>query len=66
MAALPPPNDLTSLVLRTDFSDDAAWHAIRAAFDDSGDYRWATCVDDPVWAGVTIETSDTFRGFGAG
>ncbi|UQA92400.1 DUF6924 domain-containing protein [Streptomyces halobius] len=27
------PDDLTSLVLRTDFNDDASWDAVRAAVD---------------------------------
>ncbi|MFH8800655.1 DUF6924 domain-containing protein [Streptomyces sp. NPDC017936] len=47
---LPRPADLTSLVLRTDFTDDAAWDALCAAFD--ADH--ATFVSDPRYADATI------------
>ncbi|GKQ33717.1 DUF6924 domain-containing protein [Streptomyces sp. A012304] len=47
---LPRPRDLTSLVLRTDFADDAAWEALRAAFDEDH----ATFVSDPRFADVGI------------
>jgi hypothetical protein len=52
--ALPQPDDLTSLVLRTDFADDAAWDALRAAADalDCGPH--ATWVSDPRFAEVGI------------
>ncbi|WP_157858082.1 hypothetical protein [Streptomyces durhamensis] len=36
---LPQPDDLASLVLRTDFSSEAAWETLQAAFNGSGDYR---------------------------
>ncbi|MFL6074640.1 MAG: DUF6924 domain-containing protein [Mycobacteriales bacterium] len=53
---LPEPGDLMSLVLRTDFSDDAAWDAVRAAIDGhAGEYPDADYVDDPAYAGVTVE-----------
>ncbi|MFF4660792.1 DUF6924 domain-containing protein [Streptomyces sp. NPDC001381] len=52
--ALPPPDDLTSLVLRTDFSDDAAWDALRAAYDHHDDGPHATWVSDPRFAGADI------------
>jgi hypothetical protein len=51
---LPQPEDLTSLVLRTDFSDDVAWDALRAAIDELDEYRFATFVSDPAFAGVTV------------
>jgi hypothetical protein len=47
---LPQPRDLTSLVLRTDFADDAAWDALCAAFDEDH----ATFVSDPRFADVGI------------
>jgi hypothetical protein len=47
---LPRPRDLTSLVLRTDFADDAAWDALCAAFDEDH----ATFVSDPRFADVSI------------
>ncbi|MFF8973277.1 DUF6924 domain-containing protein [Streptomyces sp. NPDC014995] len=47
---LPQPRDLTSLVLRTDFTDDAAWNALCAASD--ADH--ATFVSDPRFADVGI------------
>jgi hypothetical protein len=55
MAALPTPDDLTSLVLRTDFSNDAAWDELRAVMRSEGAHRSATYVSDPQWAGVTIQ-----------
>ncbi|MFE9627343.1 DUF6924 domain-containing protein [Streptomyces sp. NPDC006527] len=48
--ALPQPDDLTSLVLRTDFADDAAWDALCAVFDEDH----ATFVSDPRYADVSI------------
>jgi hypothetical protein len=56
MTALPSPDDLTSLVLRTDFSDDAAWDELRAVLRSEGAHRSATYVSDPAYAGVTIQT----------
>ena len=52
--SLPQPDDLTSLVLRTDFSDDAAWEAVQAAID-GADEGHATYVSDPGYAGVTVQ-----------
>ncbi|MEU1176518.1 hypothetical protein ABZ464_02510 [Streptomyces sp. NPDC005820] len=42
--ALPRPDDLTSLVLRTDLSDDTAWDALRAAFDAADEEEQLTYV----------------------
>jgi hypothetical protein len=53
---LPEPEDLTSLVIRTDFSDDAAWQAVQATIDASEDYPCATYVNDPAYANVDIQT----------
>lgn len=46
---LPQPNGLTSLVLRTDFTDDRAWEALRAVLGAD-----ATCVDDVRYDGVEV------------
>lgn len=46
---LPQPADLTSLVLRTDFSSDAAWEALKTSLGDD-----ATCVSDPAYADVDV------------
>ncbi|MEV4516751.1 hypothetical protein AB0K00_48340 [Dactylosporangium sp. NPDC049525] len=51
--SLPQPEDLASLVLRTDFSDDAAWAAVMAAIDAETD--GATFVSDPAYDGVSIQ-----------
>ncbi|MBL7255824.1 DUF6924 domain-containing protein [Paractinoplanes lichenicola] len=48
--SLPEPEDLTSLVLRTDFADDRAWAALREAVGDDD----ATFVDDRRYEGVTV------------
>lgn len=53
--ALPQPEDLTSLVLRTDFSNDAAWDAVRAAIDGADVHRSATYVSDPLFTGVSVQ-----------
>jgi hypothetical protein len=47
---LPQPGDLTSLVLRTDFADDAAWEALKAALGPDE----ATFVSDPFYADVPV------------
>ncbi|MEU7071755.1 hypothetical protein AB0B30_06305 [Streptomyces narbonensis] len=52
---LPQPDDLTSLVLRTDFGDDGAWDAVRAALDAADEYPHATYVSEPRFAGVGIQ-----------
>lgn len=53
---LPHPDDLTSLVLRTDFSDDSAWAALQAAVDGGDESRHATYVSDPAFAGATVQS----------
>ena len=62
MATLPGRDDLTSLVLRTDFSDDTAWTALKAAIDSFDEHRRATFVSNPAFAGMADE-SGTYRGF---
>lgn len=52
---LPQPEDLTSLVLRTEFSDDQAWEAVQTMIDASSEYPCATYVSDPAYAGVDIQ-----------
>ncbi|MGW7327141.1 DUF6924 domain-containing protein [Streptomyces sp. NPDC054840] len=52
---LPHPDDLTSLVLRTDFGDEGAWDAVRAALDAAGEYPHATYVSDLRFAGVDVQ-----------
>jgi hypothetical protein len=52
---LPRPADLTSLVLRTDFTDDAAWDALRVQLDSLDEFPQATWVSDPAFAGVSLE-----------
>ncbi|MEV0988631.1 hypothetical protein [Streptomyces sp. NPDC049949] len=52
---LPQPDDLTSLVLRTDFGDEAAWDGVRAALDAAGEYSHATYVSELRFAGVGVE-----------
>jgi hypothetical protein len=47
---LPQPADLTTLVLRVDFTDDERWKALVGALDET-----ATCVSDPAFDGVTID-----------
>lgn len=53
--SLPQPDDLASLVLRTDFSNDAAWGAVQAAVDGASEYGLATYVSDLTYAGVTVQ-----------
>ncbi|WP_051813651.1 hypothetical protein [Kitasatospora sp. MBT63] len=52
---LPQPDDLTSLVLRTDFGDEGSWDALRAALDGADEYPHATCVGEPRFAGVDVQ-----------
>jgi hypothetical protein len=52
---LPQPAGLTSLVLRTDFSDDQAWETLQAAINMSCEYPCATYVSDQAYAGVSIQ-----------
>jgi hypothetical protein len=51
----PLPTTRQSLVLRTDFSDDASWHSICAAIQTPvGDFRAnVECVSDHAFNGVT-------------
>ena len=51
---LPQPGDLTSLVLRTDFSDESAWEAVQAAVRES-EGSGATFVSDPAFADVSVQ-----------
>ncbi|MFJ7019236.1 MULTISPECIES: DUF6924 domain-containing protein [Streptomyces] len=53
---LPAPKDLTSTVLRTDFSDDAAWAELQAAIDAADGSPHATYVSDPRFTDVSIQT----------
>jgi Domain of unknown function (DUF6924) len=53
--SLPQPAGLTSLVLRTDFSDEGAWEALQAAINASYKYSCATYVSNPAYAGVSIQ-----------
>ncbi|MGV9911788.1 DUF6924 domain-containing protein [Streptomyces tendae] len=53
--SLPRPNDLTSLVLRTDFGDEGAWDTVRAAHDAADEYRHATYVSDYRFAAVAVQ-----------
>ena len=55
MGSLPQPDDLTSLVLRIDFSDEVAWNRLRAAIDSCGTQRHATYVSDPAYADMPIQ-----------
>ncbi|MEH1127827.1 DUF6924 domain-containing protein [Micromonospora sp. CPCC 206061] len=49
--SLPQPDDLSSLVLRTDFTDDAAWVEIQTVIGTDG----ATYVSDNRFLGVTMQ-----------
>jgi hypothetical protein len=52
------PNTEHSLVLRTDFSDDAAWNALCAAMQepsDGGFRAFVDCISDPAYAGLTVD-----------
>ncbi|GAA4606161.1 hypothetical protein BJY16_005686 [Actinoplanes octamycinicus] len=55
MRSLPKSEDLTSLVVRTDFGDDVRWEAFIAALRSTDEYPVATFVSDPAYAGVTIQ-----------
>jgi hypothetical protein len=54
MSPLPQPDDLTSLVLRTDFTNDAAREAIKTAVDSYDDHHHATYVSDPAYADADV------------
>ena len=54
----PLPKTEDSLVLRTDFSDDAAWDALCAAIqepNEEGFKAYVYCVSDPAYGGLTVE-----------
>ncbi|WP_353940933.1 hypothetical protein ABII15_04350 [Streptomyces sp. HUAS MG91] len=51
---LPQPDDLTSLVLRTAFGDEAAWDAFRAELDGTHEYCMATYASEGRFDGVEI------------
>lgn len=54
----PLPKTNQSLVLRADFSDDAAWDAVGAAIqepNEDGFKAYVDCVSDPDYAGLTAE-----------
>ncbi|MEU7655718.1 hypothetical protein AB0C42_29275 [Micromonospora taraxaci] len=53
MISLPQPEDLTSLVLRTDFTDDAAWASVMVAVRSWEGGDSATFASDPTYAGVS-------------
>ena len=63
MKTLPKTEDssglLVSLVLRTDFSDDAAWESLCAAMeardDEFGFQAQAQCISDRDYDGLTVE-----------
>lgn len=52
--SLPDPDDLTSFVLRTDFSDDQAWQDLQDAINAESEYPSATYVNDPVYADADV------------
>lgn len=52
---LPQPEDLTSLVLRTDFGDEQVWEAVQMTIDASCEYPCATYVSDLAYADVDIQ-----------
>jgi hypothetical protein len=54
--SLPLPREDTSLILRTEFSDDAAWDALKAAIDAEDEHGEATYVSDPAYDGVTVQS----------
>src|SRR5262245_15277126 len=54
----PLPKTKHSLVLRTDFSDDAAWDAICVAIqepNEEGFKAYVDCISEPAYAGLTVE-----------
>src|SRR4051794_13732189 len=63
LPTLPTIPDGMSLVLRTDFTDDAAWEALKTALDRADPYRdevtdpssCAYYVSDPAYSGATVE-----------
>ena len=55
MTPLPQPEDLTSLVLRTDFTDDGAWEALKGELRRRHCYHSATFVNDPDYSKASVE-----------
>ncbi|MEU4163444.1 hypothetical protein [Actinoplanes sp. NPDC026670] len=55
MRPLPQPDDLTSLVLRTDFDDDRRWEAFMEIMSSIGNHRMVTFVSDTVFADATVQ-----------
>ena len=54
----PLPKTKQSLVLRTDFSDNAAWASLCAAIqepNEDGFKAFVDCVSDPVYEGLTVD-----------
>ena len=53
----PLPKSDQALVVRTDFSDDAAWSGVVAAIRRpvDGFFAYVELVDDPAFGGVTVE-----------
>lgn len=53
----PLPRSDMALVIRTDFSDDAAWNAVVAAIRQpvEGFYAYVEFVDDPAFKDLTVE-----------
>jgi hypothetical protein len=54
----PLPKAKHSLMLRTDFSDDAAWGALCAAIkepNEDGFKAYVDCISDPAYDGLTVE-----------
>lgn len=54
----PLPETETTVLLRTDFSDDAAWTALGEAVQapsEDGFQALVDCVSDPVYSGLTVE-----------
>jgi hypothetical protein len=55
---LPAPPDLHGLLIRTDYSDDAAWNELRELLgrpDGDGFVASLVHVDDPTYDGVTVD-----------
>lgn len=52
--SLPQPRVDTSLVLRTDFTDDQAWEALKAAISAENEHDEASFVSDPAYDGATV------------
>ncbi|MET9378505.1 hypothetical protein ABZX98_30960 [Streptomyces sp. NPDC002992] len=46
--------EFDALVIRTDYADDSAWQAVRAALTEDPDLS-ARIVDDPAWAGAGVD-----------